>query len=65
MFEEGCHSVLKEPDSEDGLEAEALDVPPLAQASANAPVLAQPTAEAPDQSGPTPAPEGAPEPIIP
>ena len=54
-----------EPDSEDDLEAEALDVPPLAQVSANAPVPAQPTAEAPVQSAPTPAPEGAPEAIIP
>ena len=85
MFEEGCHSVLKEleipedhpihqglprypspePDSEDEHEAEALDVPPLAQASGNAPVPAQPTAKAPDESAPTPAPEDAPEAAIP
>ena len=85
MFEEGCHSVLKEleipedhpihrglprypspePDSEDDLEAGALNVPPLAQVAGDAPVPVQSSAEAPDQPAPNPAPESAPEAAIP
>ena len=49
-----------EPDSEDELEAEALNVPPLARVARDAPMPAHSTATAPGQSAPTPASKSAP-----